>query len=230
MRRAGHVLGLADAAARIRAPDRVAEAVERRLHHLALEGAGRDRVHGHARRQLAREHARQVVERRLARRVRVGLEQRHVQAVDRADVDDARGVRRRARALELRQQIAREEEDRLQVELEHLVPARLRILLERRAPVRAGVVHEDVRASAPARRARPRRASDPRASRGRRGARCIRLRARAPSRSPRTPRPCATTRTCARRSRRARARSCARSRASRRSPAPPCPRPRTGSS
>ena len=80
----------------------------------------------------------------LARGVGVGLEQRHLDAVDRADVDHARGVLGRGRRGELREQRHREVEDRLDVEREHLVPGRVGILLDRGAPVGARVVHEDV--------------------------------------------------------------------------------------
>jgi len=53
-------------------------------------------------------------------------------------------IARPARRLELRDQHARQVEDGLDIERHHLVPARFGVVRERRAPVGAGVVHQDV--------------------------------------------------------------------------------------
>ena len=69
-----------------------------------------------------------------------------IDAVHRGDVDDlgrllsARGV------AQQRRQLLGEEEARLQVQVERLVPALLRELVETRHPTGAGVVDEDVQA------------------------------------------------------------------------------------
>ena len=76
-RRAGHVVGAADAVQRRRARDVVTEVAQRRRHHLRLERTRRDRVHGDVlAAEVAREVARQLMDRGLARRVRVRLEHR----------------------------------------------------------------------------------------------------------------------------------------------------------
>ena len=76
--------------------DRVVKALERFVHHLALERTGRNRVHGHLGREAVRQHARHVVHGRFAGRVRVRLEHGRLQSVDRADVDDPRRIIRRS--------------------------------------------------------------------------------------------------------------------------------------
>jgi hypothetical protein len=67
-----------------------------------------------------------------------------VQAVDAADVHDARRVVGGGRLLEERQEGPRQEERRLQVQVEHLVPGRLGERGQRFAPGGPGVVDEDV--------------------------------------------------------------------------------------
>ena len=65
-------------------------------------------------------------------------------AVDRGDVDDlGRPLVRGRGAQRLRQRLGQEEQ-RLDVEVHHLVPAALREFVELRAPCRAGIVDEDV--------------------------------------------------------------------------------------
>ena len=85
-----------------------------------------------------------MVHRRLARGVGVGLEGRDLEAVDRADVDDTCWVAGPGAALEQWEAGARQVEDRLQVERQYLVPRRVGVLGERRAPVGACVVDQDV--------------------------------------------------------------------------------------
>jgi hypothetical protein len=67
-----------------------------------------------------------------------------VEPVDAADVHDAGRVVVRTRLLEQREECPGEEERRLQVQVEHLVPRRFGEGLQRLAPRRAGVVDQDV--------------------------------------------------------------------------------------
>jgi len=116
--------------------------------HPALEEPWRDGVHRDvAGAQLDRQRARQVMHRRLAGRVGERAcpdALLHLQAVHRADVDDAGGVAVRRAALEQRRQVARQQEGRRHVEPEHLVERRRRVLGVRRAPSRTGVVDQNV--------------------------------------------------------------------------------------
>jgi hypothetical protein len=91
----------------------------------------------------------ELVHGRLRRRVGVGLEGRHLDAVDRADVDHPRRRLGRARLLQERQQELGDVEDALDVDVEHAVPGLAVLLGEGDAPVRASVVHQDVEAVPP---------------------------------------------------------------------------------
>jgi hypothetical protein len=126
--------------------DLLAEGVEGGGHHLRLERPRGYGVHRDpARTELLGQHAGEVVQGGLRRRVRVGVHRRDVQAVDAAHVHDARGVIIGAGLLQQRQEGPREEERRLEVEVDDLVPCRRRELLHRRRPPRGtGVVDEDV--------------------------------------------------------------------------------------
>ena len=88
-----------------------------------------------------------MVHRRLARRVGVGLEVGHVEAVDRADVDDPRRVAGRRRGRQGGHEVAGQVEHALHVEVEHAVPRGVGELGQRRAPVGPGVVDQDVERS-----------------------------------------------------------------------------------
>ena len=197
--------------------DRVG-AVARVAVHLRGEGAGRDRADDDVLLRQPQRHAPgQLDQAGLARGVRIGFLRVDRDAVDRGDVDHLGrplGARRLAQRPGER---LGQEERRLQVQVDDLVPALLGKAVEVLAPGRAGVVDQDVerrlvlarrRRRAPARPARRRRR--PAARR-----RCRATTARARSR--RRPRPCATR--CRRRAHRpsgSRRRSCGRCRASRR--------------
>ena len=221
----GDVVGAADAPERHRLLDRLAALglVEQERHHLALERPRGDRVDGdvlagEALGEVAREH----VHGGLARAVAVVLKRRRAQAVDRADVDHARGSSALGRGAQRPQQRDRQVKDALDVGVRDLVPAAGGKLLERRAPRGAGVVDEDVeRGEALLGRTRERDRALA-AWRRRRGSRGSRRAVRARWRLARRPRACARRRSRARRPARGHARSSARSRASRRSPAPSC--------
>jgi DNA topoisomerase IB len=141
----GHILGAADPAQRGRGRDLVTERGQGGGHHLRLERPGRDRVDRDVLRpQLPGQHPGQLVQPGLGRRVGVDGQGRDLQAVDAADVDDAGRVVGRARRLQQRQERPDQEERRLQVQVDQLVPGRLGVLRQRGAPGRAGVVDQDV--------------------------------------------------------------------------------------
>src|SRR4029077_11300119 len=94
--------------------------------------------------EFAGEYAGELVQAGLAGRVGVCVELGHAQAVDAADVDHPGRVIGRAGRLEQRQERPGQVERRLEVEVDDLVPAVGRELLERGAPVGAGVVDQDV--------------------------------------------------------------------------------------
>ena len=138
------------------------------------------------RREPLGEVAGELVHRGLGRRVRVRLEHRDLDPVDRADVDDPSRVVVGRRRLELRAQEPREVEHALHVEVEDPVPRGVVVVVERRAPRRARVVDEDVRpCPRGCRSRRPAAGTRPR-SRGRPGCRCTRRARRAAARSRRT--------------------------------------------
>ena len=87
---------------------------------------------------------REMVHGGLARGVGIALELGDAKPVDGADVDDARRIARPTALLQQREKRLGEVEDRLDVDRQHLVPGRLRVLGERGAPGGAGIVHEDV--------------------------------------------------------------------------------------
>ncbi len=127
----------------MRAFDLVA-VVARVLVHVGGEGARRDRAdHDALVRQPQRHAAREVDQAGLAGGVRVGFLRVDRHAVDRGDVDHLGQVVGRG-LPEHRRQRLRQEEGRLQVQVDHLVPAAFRKFVERRAPGGAGVVDQDV--------------------------------------------------------------------------------------
>lgn len=145
--RPGDILRRANAAQRHARPDDLPEAPQRLRHHLALKRPARQRVARDApRAEVARQHPAQVVQARLARRVGKRLERGHLEAVDGADVDDARRVERAGvgAGLEERRQELGDCEDALEVERQDAVPGRVGVLVVRRAPGGARVVDQDV--------------------------------------------------------------------------------------
>ena len=146
----------------------VAEVAQRRGHHLRLERSGRDRVHRDV--LAARAGARGggvnwwiaalLDEYEYVSSIGTWIASIEPMLITRAGSSAVAG------RLELRQQRPGEEERRLHVEVEHLVPRVGRELGERRAPGGARVVHEDVRACPRARRSRRRgRCTRPRSTR-----------------------------------------------------------------
>src|ERR1700761_5335104 len=141
----GHVVGTADPAQRGRRRDEVAVLGQGRRHHLRLERARGHRVDRDVPGpQLVGQHPGQLVQPGLGRGVGVGRHRRDLEAVDAADVDDPGRVVGRARRLQQRQERPDQEERRLEVQVDQLVPGRLGVLLERGAPGGAGVVDQDV--------------------------------------------------------------------------------------
>ena len=124
--------------------DLLAEGLQRGRHHLGLEGPRRDGVHRDGRGEALGQVPGQLVHRRLRRRVRVRLERRHLDAVDRPDVDDAGRLLHRPRLLQQRHQEFGQVEDALDVEREHAFEGRLVEVRQRGAPGGAGVVDQDV--------------------------------------------------------------------------------------
>ena len=126
---------------------RGAESLES-VRHPALEVARRNRVDRDvARPQLHREALAQVVHAPLARRIGEDAgrdDGRDVNAVHGPHVDDPRRVRRAGSPLQHRRQVPGQEEDRGQIQVDDLAEPLLRKLAVGRAPVRAGVVDEDV--------------------------------------------------------------------------------------
>jgi DNA topoisomerase IB len=144
-RHPGHVLGPPDPAQRGRGRDGIAVLGQGGGHHLRFERSRRHRVDRDVPgAQLAGQHPGQLVQPGLGRGVGVGGHRRHLKAVDAADVDDPGRVVGRGRRLEQRQERPDQEERRLQVEADQLVPGRLGVLGQRRPPGRAGVVDQDV--------------------------------------------------------------------------------------
>jgi DNA topoisomerase IB len=144
-RHPGHVLGAADPAQRGRGRDGLAVPGQGGGHHLGLERPRGDRVDRDVPRpQLAGQHPGQLVQPGLGRGVGVGRHRRDLKGVDAAHVDDPGRVVGRGRRLEQWQERPDQEERRLQVEVDQLVPGRFGILGQRRAPGRAGVVDQDV--------------------------------------------------------------------------------------
>ncbi|MCY1282394.1 hypothetical protein D9M70_312320 [compost metagenome] len=113
--------------------------------HLAREAPRRDHVDvdvlGH---QLLGQDAGQLVQRRLARPVGIGLFAERGDPRHRADVDDPRRALLAAGLAQQRQQLLDAVEHRRDVQLHALLPARHRIAFQRRAPGGAGVVDQDV--------------------------------------------------------------------------------------
>jgi hypothetical protein len=85
------------------------------------------------------------VDGRLRGGIGVDVKKRDVETVDGTGVDHPGGVTGRGCGLELRHEGTGEVEDRLYVEGEHLVPGRVRKLFEGGAPIRAGIVDQDVK-------------------------------------------------------------------------------------
>ena len=113
-----------------------------------LEGARRDGIDGDVlRSEFAGEHARQLVQGRLAAGVGVHGQLADVDPVDAADVDDPGGVVGCACLTQCGQQRLDQPERRLEVEVEHFVPCRVREALQRLAPCRARVVDQDVQSA-----------------------------------------------------------------------------------
>jgi hypothetical protein len=146
---ARHVVGSADALERRVGRDLLTEGVERGRHHLGLERPGRDGVDGDGGSQALGQVAGELVHGRLARRVRVRLEQGHRDPVDGPDVDDPGRLVGGAGRLEERHQELGQVEDALDVQRQHLFEGGLVELGQRGAPGGAGVVDQDVQALDP---------------------------------------------------------------------------------
>jgi len=114
--------------------------------HARLERARRDRVDQDLRGQLGREVAGEHVHGGLAGAVGEVLELRgrHPDAVDAADVHHPGRVVRCGRSAQLGQQCNGQVEDAAHVDVQHLVPALVRELRQRRAPGRTGIVEQCV--------------------------------------------------------------------------------------
>lgn len=93
---------------------------------------------------MTSQHTAHVVQPGLGGRVGEGFERGDAQAVDGADVDDARGRERGLRGLEQRGYGLGELEDAFEVEGQDAVPGGIRVSVVGFAPVGAGVVDEDV--------------------------------------------------------------------------------------
>src|SRR5262249_8572932 len=65
-------------------------------------------------------------------------------AIDRADVDNAGGIFGPTGLFQQRQKVPGQEEDPLDVGIHHFVPARFREFFERRSPCSAGIVDENI--------------------------------------------------------------------------------------
>ena len=117
----------------------------RELRHVGWKRPGRDRVHRHLLLgELGGEDAGQVMHGGLRGGIGpCGLRLRD-SAHDRADVDHGRGPVARRRGDQHRREIARQREKPGHVDAEHAVPGFPGEGLERLAPVRPGVVDEDM--------------------------------------------------------------------------------------
>ena len=115
------------------------------LRHVGRKRSGRERVHSHLLlRKLRREDAGQVMHRGLRGGIGpCGFRLRHV-AHDRTHVDDGRRPVARRRSDQHRGQIARQREKPGHVDAEHAVPRLPGEGFERSAPVRPGVVDQNV--------------------------------------------------------------------------------------
>jgi EmrB/QacA subfamily drug resistance transporter len=142
---AGHVFRAADPPERRGGGDLLALLGQGDGHHLGLERARGHGVDGDVPRpELAGQDPGELVQPGLAGRVRVGAELRHAQRVDAAHVDHPGRVIGRPGRLQQRQERPGQEERRLKIQVHDLVPGRGGKLGQRRAPVGAGVVDQDV--------------------------------------------------------------------------------------
>ena len=120
--------------------------VQDESHHLGVcERAGRDGVDRDVLGcQPLGEMAGEMHDPRLGRRVRVGLQVRHLQPVHGGDVDHPGRIVRAGRGTQQSQQLLGEEERAAQVGVDDFVPAVHRELVELRTPACARVVDENV--------------------------------------------------------------------------------------
>ena len=141
----GHVFGGADSSQRAAAFDLLAEVVERPGHHFALEGAGGNRVARNAASGEAHgKHFGEVVDGGFGRAVGEIVDLGYVEAVDGADVNDARGVVGAVSVFEQRHERLGEEEDSFDVDVESAVVTVFGEFVEGFAPGGAGVIDEDI--------------------------------------------------------------------------------------
>ena len=123
--------------------DLLAEGLQRGRHHFGLEGPRRDGVDRDGGGESFGQVTGELVHGGLGRRVRVGLERRYLEAVDRPDVDDP-GRRVDGPRLAAADQELGQMEDALDVEREHLFERGLVEVLQRGAPGGACVVDQYV--------------------------------------------------------------------------------------
>ncbi len=124
--------------------DLVAEGLERGRHHLGLERPGCDGVDRDAGREALGQVAGELMHGRLGGRVGVGLERRHLDPVDGADVDHPGRRLLAACLLEQREHELRHVEDALHVEAEHPLEGGLVVVGQGGAPGGTRVVDQDV--------------------------------------------------------------------------------------
>ena len=147
-REPGDVRGGPGAAERDLVQQRLARRVvaQHEVRHLRREQPRRDRIdQDPAGRELARHHPRQLMDRRLARGIGIGLHDLGGLGVYRPDVDDPRRILVAGGCREQRQEPLRERKRRLDVDRHDAAPALGGEVGERCAPGLTGVVDERVK-------------------------------------------------------------------------------------
>ena len=133
---------------RNRCLDGIAKVFQCGRHHFRFERPGRNRIHSDVfAGKTLRENSCELMYRSFGSGVRIGLECWHVNAVDRADIDDACRVGRRCASNEFSVQEACELEHAFHVDVENFVPCRIVEVVERSAPGCARVIHKNVERS-----------------------------------------------------------------------------------
>src|SRR6266566_4458841 len=144
-RRPGHILRTADPQHRGLPHDDLADLLGNCRGHFRGKISRRDGVHGDVLLgKIFGHHPRDVQHSGLRGSVRIGLDSRHVHAVDRTDVDDTGEIVGAARRFQQLEQPLRQEEHRFDVEVHDLVPSRLREVLEAGAPGGSCIVDENI--------------------------------------------------------------------------------------